>query len=136
LVFTRCPLSDHFSFAGMIIAFSVNVPKSIEIMAAQNNVEICSSNIIYRLMDTVKEHVIKLLPVTVEKKVTGEAAILQIFEISVKSKQTMKVAGCRVTNGLVERSKQARVIRDGEIIHEGSYLDTAVFSFHKLCLLF
>ncbi|KAF5373013.1 hypothetical protein D9758_001626 [Tetrapyrgos nigripes] len=59
----------------MIIAFSVKVPKSIERLAEQNNVRICSSNIIYRLIDTVKEHVIKLLPVIIEKKVTGEASV-------------------------------------------------------------
>ncbi|THV07932.1 initiation factor 2 [Dendrothele bispora CBS 962.96] len=120
---TESDITMAKTVGGMIVAFSVNVPKSIELMAARNNVQICSSSIIYRLMEAVKEHVIKLLPVIIEKKVTGEANILQTFEITVKSKQTMKVAGCRVTNGLVERSKQARLIRDGEIIHEGP-LDT------------
>jgi len=69
-------------------------------------------------MDNVKEQVIKLLPVIIEKKVTGEAQVLQIFDIQAK-KQVVKVAGCRVTNGMVERSKQARVIRNGVTIHEG-----------------
>ncbi|ESK92862.1 mitochondrial translation initiation [Moniliophthora roreri MCA 2997] len=104
---------------GMIVAFNVNVPRAMEVLAAQNNVPICSSGIIYRLIDAVKEHVIKLLPVIIEKKVTGEATVLQIFEIQLKSKQTIKVAGCRVTNGVVERKQRARVIRNGETIHEG-----------------
>ncbi|KAJ3774773.1 initiation factor 2 [Lentinula raphanica] len=104
---------------GMIIAFNVNASKQIQSTAAQKNVTILSSGVIYKLMDDVRDHVIKLLPVIVEKKVTGEAQVLQIFDIQAK-KQVVKVAGCRVTNGMVERSKQARVIRNGDTVHEGS----------------
>lgn len=107
----------------MIVAFSVKASKQIQSAAAQKNVTILSSGIIYKLMDDVKEHVIKLLPVIIEKKVTGEAQVLQIFEIQAK-KQVVKVAGCRVTNGMVERSKQARVIRNGQTIHEGSCISS------------
>lgn len=107
----------------MIVAFSVKASKQIQSAAAQKNVTILSSGIIYKLMDDVKEHVIKLLPVIIEKKVTGEAQVLQMFDIQAK-KQVVKVAGCRVTNGMVERSKQARVIRNGQNIHEGSYISS------------
>ncbi|KAJ4001485.1 hypothetical protein F5050DRAFT_1560782 [Lentinula boryana] len=103
---------------GMIVAFNVNASKQIQSAAAQKNVTILSSGVIYKLMDDVQDHVIKLLPVIVEKKITGEAQVLQIFDIQAK-KQVVKVAGCRVTNGMVERSKQARVIRNGETVHEG-----------------
>lgn len=107
----------------MIVAFSVKASKQIQSAAAQKNVTILSSGIIYKLMDDVKEHVIKLLPVIIEKKVTGEAQVLQMFDIQAK-KQVVKVAGCRVTNGMVERSKQARVIRNGQNIHEGSCISS------------
>ncbi|KAJ3895895.1 hypothetical protein GG344DRAFT_85642 [Lentinula edodes] len=103
---------------GMIVAFNVNASKQVQVAAAQKNIIILSSGIIYKLMDDVQEHVIKLLPVIIEKKITGEAQVLQIFDIQAK-KQVVKVAGCRVTNGMVERSKQARVIRNGETVHEG-----------------
>ncbi|KAJ3855356.1 hypothetical protein EV368DRAFT_34797 [Lentinula lateritia] len=103
---------------GMIVAFNVNASKQVQVAAAQKNIIILSSGIIYKLMDDVQEHVIKLLPVITEKKITGEAQVLQIFDIQAK-KQVVKVAGCRVTNGTVERSKQARVIRNGETVHEG-----------------
>ncbi|KAF9068645.1 hypothetical protein BDP27DRAFT_1223733 [Rhodocollybia butyracea] len=103
---------------GLIVAFNVNVSKQMQSLAVQNNVTILSSGIIYELMDEVTENVIKLLPPIIEKKVTGEAQVLQIFDIQVK-KQMVKVAGCRVTNGLLERSKQARVIRNGKTVHEG-----------------
>jgi len=74
-------------------------------------------------MEDIKDRVIALLPVIIETRVTGEATVLQLFEIQLKAKQTKKVAGCRVTNGLVEKTKFAKVIRDGTVMHEGT-LDT------------
>ncbi|EJF66017.1 initiation factor 2 [Dichomitus squalens LYAD-421 SS1] len=104
---------------GMVIAFSVKVPRVVENEAASQHVPIVSSSIIYKLMDTVTQKVIELLPPIVEKRVTGEATVLQLFDISLKGKKTTQVGGCRVTNGVVDKSKLARVVRNGEIIHEG-----------------
>jgi translation initiation factor IF-2 len=70
-------------------------------------------------MDNVKDRVIDMLPKVVETKVTGEASILQLFDIHLKAKQTKKVAGCRVTNGMIEKGKFARLVRDGKTIHDG-----------------
>lgn len=107
----------------MVVGFSVKAPRSVEALAARNGVPIYSSAIIYQLMDEVKKRVVELLPRVVEKRVTGEANVLQLFEIQLKGKATRKIAGCRVTNGLVEKAKRARVVRDGQVIHEGN-LDT------------
>lgn len=70
-------------------------------------------------MDDIKQRVIALLPIIVETRVTGEATILQLFDINLKGKQTKRVAGCRVINGIVEKSNFARLVRNGEVIHEG-----------------
>ena len=104
----------------MIIAFSVNVSRMAGEAASQNGVPISSSNVIYSVMDEVKERVVKLLPPVVEKRVTGEANVVQIFDIGGKAKSIIKVAGCRVSNGVVEKDKRVRVLRNGEIIHEGT----------------
>ena len=72
-------------------------------------------------MDDVTARVIELLPPIIEKRVTGEAAVLQLFDIHLKGKKTTQVGGCRVTNGVVEKNKLARVVRDGEVIHEGRW---------------
>ncbi|KAF8889763.1 initiation factor 2 [Gymnopilus junonius] len=106
-----------------ILGFSVSVPRSIQGIAAQNGVSIFTSNIIYRLIEDVRSRIIALLPVTVETKVIGEANILQLFDIQLKSKQFMKVAGCRVINGIIEKQKHARLVRAGHVVYEGS-LDT------------
>lgn len=105
----------------MVVGFSVSVSRAIETLAAQNGVAIVKSTIIYRLMDDIKDRVIALLPVRIETKVTGEATVLQLFDINLKAKQIKKIAGCRVTNGLIDKSKFARVIRDGATIHEGMF---------------
>jgi translation initiation factor IF-2 len=70
-------------------------------------------------MDDVRNSVAELLPPVIEKKVVGEANVLQIFEIRLKAKETMKVAGSRVFNGVVHKNKNARVVRDGRNLFEG-----------------
>ena len=79
------------------------------------------SKVIYTLMDDVRASVAGLLPPIDEKKVTGEANVLQIFDIHLKAKQIMKVAGCRVANGIVHKNKNARVVRNGETLFEGMF---------------
>ncbi|KAJ6608593.1 P-loop containing nucleoside triphosphate hydrolase protein [Mycena sp. CBHHK59/15] len=106
---------------GVIVGFSVSSSRAVDTLAAQHDVPIITNNIIYRLMEDVKARVIKLLPLIIEYKVIGEAKVLQLFGIQVKGKQTKTVAGSRVINGLIEKSKQARVVRDGEIVFEGAF---------------
>ena len=73
-------------------------------------------------MDDIKGRIIALLPVIIETRVTGEATVLQLFDIHLKAKQVKKVAGCRVVNGVIEKNKLARVIRNGFVKHEGALL--------------
>jgi len=71
------------------------------------------------VMEEVRSRVVALLPLIIEKKVTGEANVLELFDINLKGRRTKQVAGCRVVNGLVEKSRYARVVRDGNTVHEG-----------------
>ena len=103
------------------MAFTVSTPRSVEVLAKQHSVPLVSSKIIYSLIDDIRSRVIQLLPPIIETKVTGEANISQLFEIQLKSKKTMKVAGCRVTNGVVDKSKHVRVVRNRETIFEGMF---------------
>ena len=70
---------------------------------------------------------IKLLPVSYETKVTGQATVLQVFEITAKNKQAVKVAGCRVNEGTMEKGKQAKVLRNGKTVFEGMWTLHYVF---------
>lgn len=68
-------------------------------------------------MEDVKENVVALLPPIIETRVIAEATVAQLFDIHLKRKVTMKVAGCKVTNGLLEKNKPVRVVRNGKVIH-------------------
>ena len=89
-------------------------------MAASQNVTILTSSIIYSLMEEVTGNVIALLPPIIEHHVHGEATVQQQFEITLKHRHILKVAGCRVSNGIIERQRQARLIRGGKTIFEGT----------------
>ncbi|KAJ7582642.1 translation initiation factor IF-2 [Mycena floridula] len=103
---------------GMVVAFAVSVPRVIANLAAQHQVTIIDSKIIYRVIEQVTEQIVLLLPPTYETKTTGEATVLAIFDVTEKG-SIKKVAGCRVNNGLILRNKSCRVIRKGITIHEG-----------------
>lgn len=105
----------------MIVAFSVRISRPADFAAKQEGVSIFSSDIIYRVTDEMKQRIIPLLPVNVERRVTGEATVLQLFDIDGKQKKIVKVAGCRVSNGTVEKERPARIVRDGQIIHDGEH---------------
>lgn len=106
-----------------IIAFAVPVPRSAVVAAGAQSIPIFSSKIIYQVIEDVRQRVANLLPSVYEKRVSGEATVLQTFDIKLTGGRTKTIAGCRVTKGNVEKSKKVQVVRNGEVIHEGR-LDT------------
>jgi translation initiation factor IF-2 len=98
-----------------IIGFNVRAHKEARQAAEQAGVEIRYYNIIYNLVDDVKQAMSGLLAPTIRETTLGSAEILEIFTVS----KVGKVAGCRVTDGTVERGANVRLIRDNVVIHEG-----------------
>ena len=98
-----------------IIGFNVRAHKEAREAAEQDGVEIRYYNIIYNLVDDVKNAMSGLLAPTVREIVLGNAAILEIFKVS----KVGNVAGCRVTDGVVERGANVRLLRDNVVVHEG-----------------
>ena len=84
-------------------------------LAERDGIEIRYYNIIYDLVDDVKKAMSGLLTPERRETMLGNAEILEIFNIS----KVGKVAGCRVTDGKVERGANVRLIRDNVVIHEG-----------------
>lgn len=78
------------------------------------------NNIIYRLIEQVKEKVISLLPKIYDQKVSGEASIQQVFKYSLKGSITKNIAGCRVTNGQLSKKSKVRIVRNGDTIFDGN----------------
>src|SRR5690606_16082815 len=97
------------------IAFNVRANKEARSAAERGGIEIRYYNIIYDLVDDVKKAMSGLLPPTMRETMLGNAQILEIFKVS----KIGNIAGCRVTDGTVERGASVRLIRDNVVVHEG-----------------
>jgi len=98
-----------------VIGFNVRAHKEAREAAEHIGTEIRYYNIIYDLVEDVKKAMSGLLAPTLRETMLGNALILEIFAVS----KVGKVAGCRVTDGTVERGANVRLIRDNVVIHEG-----------------
>ena len=99
-----------------IIAFNVRANKQARDLAEREGVEIRYYSIIYNLIDDVKGVLSGMLAPERRETFLGYAEILQVFSIS----KAGKVAGCRVTEGIVRRGSGVRLLRDNVVIHEGT----------------
>ena len=99
----------------VVIGFNVRAHKEARESAERSGIEIRYYNIIYNLVDDVKAAMSGLLDPTLREDMLGNAQILEVFNIS----KVGKVAGCRVTDGRVERGASVRLIRDNVVVHEG-----------------
>jgi len=98
-----------------IIGFNVRANKQARDLAEAEGIEIRYYNIIYDLIDDVKGVMSGMLAPERRETFIGNAEILEVFNIT----KVGKVAGCRVTDGMVERGAGVRLIRDNVVIHEG-----------------
>lgn len=99
----------------VIIGFNVRANKQAADLATREGIEIRYYNIIYDLVDDVKSAMSGLLAPERRETFIGYAKILEVFQIT----KVGKVAGCQVTEGIVERGAGVRLLRDNVVIHEG-----------------
>ncbi len=100
----------------VILGFNVRAHKEGREAADRVGVEIRYYNIIYDLVNDIKDAMSGLLAPTMREHMLGNAKILEVFNIT----KTGKVAGCMITDGKVERGAGVRLIRDNVVIHEGT----------------
>ncbi len=98
-----------------VIGFNVRANADARNEAERAKVEIRYYSIIYNLIDDVKAVLSGMLKPELRETFLGNAQILEVFSIS----KFGKVAGCRVTEGVVRRGAKVRLIRDSTVIHEG-----------------
>ena len=98
-----------------VIGFNVRANAQARERAKRDGVDIRYYNIIYNVVDDVKAALSGLLAPETREKFLGNAEILEIFSIT----KVGKVAGCKVTEGVVKRGAKVRLIRDNVVIHEG-----------------
>jgi translation initiation factor IF-2 len=98
-----------------VIGFNVRAHKEAREAAERDGIEIRYYDIIYNLVDDVKKAMSGLLAPTLRETMLGNAVILEIFKVS----KVGNVAGCRATEGTVERGANVRLIRDSVVVHQG-----------------
>jgi len=98
-----------------IIAFNTRANKQARDLAEKEGVEIRYYSVIYDLIDDVRDTLSGMLAPEKRETFIGYAEILEVFNIS----KVGKVAGCRVTEGVVKRGCGVRLLRDDVVIHEG-----------------
>jgi translation initiation factor IF-2 len=99
----------------VIIGFNVRASREARDASEREGIEVRYYNIIYDLVDEVKSAMSGMLAPIRKEIFLGNAEILEIFAVS----KVGKVAGCRVTEGIVERGAGVRLIRQNVVMHEG-----------------
>src|SRR6188474_2288784 len=100
----------------LVVGFNVRPSAEARQLAEREGVDIRTYRVIYQLTQEIEQALVGMLsPVTTEE-VLGEAEVRALFKVS----RLGTIAGCMVTNGVVRRSANVRVVRDGTVIHETS----------------
>jgi translation initiation factor IF-2 len=99
----------------LVFGFNVRANAQARDLAKRESVEIRYYSIIYNLTDDVRDLLTGMLAPEARETFLGNAEILEVFNIS----KAGKVAGCKVTEGMVRRGASVRLLRDDVVIHEG-----------------
>jgi translation initiation factor IF-2 len=103
-----------------VIGFNVRASKEARDLAEREGVEIRYYNIIYDLIDDIKGVMSGMLAPINRETFLGNAQVLEVFNIS----KVGKVAGCRVSDGVVRKGAKVRILRDNVVIQEMGVLTT------------
>ena len=100
---------------GIIVAFNVRADGHVRDLARELSVDIRYHSVVYRITDELKEIMAgKLAPVRTEHFI-GYADIIALFTVG----KGVRVAGCRVTEGVIRRDANVRLLRDNVVIYDG-----------------
>jgi translation initiation factor IF-2 len=98
----------------MVVGFNVRPNAEARGLADREGVEIRTYRVIYQLTDEIEQALVGMLSPVQTEETIGEAEVRALFRVS----RLGTIAGCMVTNGVVRRSGQVRIVRDGTVIHE------------------
>src|SRR6266566_1712853 len=99
----------------IIIGFNVRPERKAQELAEQEEVDIRLHSIIYELQDEIKRAMAGLLEPTIKETYQGRAEVLDTFRIP----KVGTIAGCRVSDGLIKRDSEVRLLRDNVVIFKG-----------------
>ena len=99
----------------IIIGFNVRPERKAQELAQQENVEIRLHSIIYELQDEIRKAMLGLLDPTFKENPLGRAEVINVIRIP----KVGAIAGCRVTDGVLRRDADFRLMRGEEVVHKG-----------------
>jgi len=99
----------------IIVGFNVRPDRATVELARQEEVEIRLYNVIYDVVNDIKQAMIGMLEPTTKETVLGQAEVRQLFRVP----KVGVVAGCMVTEGTLKRTGEVRLIRDNVVIYTG-----------------
>ncbi|MBI5659820.1 MAG: translation initiation factor IF-2 [Nitrosomonadales bacterium] len=99
----------------IVIGFNTRADAAARKLAEASGVDVRYYNIIYEMVDEIKAALSGMLAPEKKENVIGMVEVRQVFHIS----KVGTVAGCYVTEGMIKRSSQVRVLRDNVVIHTG-----------------
>lgn len=100
----------------IILGFNVRPGAKVQEMADEENVDMRFYNIIYDAIKDIRNAMVGLMDSTYEERVMGRAEVVETFTIP----KVGTIAGVMVSNGKIQRSLKARVVRNGIIVYEGN----------------
>ncbi|MDR1468328.1 MAG: translation initiation factor IF-2 [Spirochaetaceae bacterium] len=99
----------------IVIGFNVRPTPKAKALAAEEKVDIRKHNVIYRVVEEMKQAMEGLLKPDVKEEVIGSVEVREVFKIS----RGGTIAGCFVLTGLVKRATSVNVLRDNVVVHSG-----------------
>ena len=99
----------------IICGFQVRPSSQASKLAAEENIEIRNYSVIYDAIDEIKSAMEGMLEPKVERKVTAQLEVLEVFNIT----GVGKVAGCMVTEGKIKREHKINLVREGIVLYSG-----------------
>jgi translation initiation factor IF-2 len=98
----------------VVIGFNVRPNAEARGLAEREGVDIRTYRVIYQLTDDIRQALVGMLAPERREEVLGEAEVRALFRAS----RLGVIAGCYVTNGVIRRNAQVRVVREGTVIYE------------------
>jgi len=99
----------------VIIGFNIRQDPYIKKLAESEKIDVRNYNVIYHVIEDIEAAITGMLSPVYEEVLIGRLEVRNIFKIS----KFGTIAGSYVMNGKVTRSGDVRVIRNGEVIHQG-----------------
>lgn len=99
----------------IVIGFNVKADGAAQRQAQKEGVDIRYYNVIYKLIDDIQAALTGMLEPTFREVIEGHAEVVQTF----KAGKNTVIAGCRITDGKIVRSAQARILRKNAKVYDG-----------------